>query len=68
MYSTVAPLHAFKHGVTATAFKIYTVVSFTSYVYNDSGILLFLKMVPEHGGETYLMYVLIRNCAFGCYN
>jgi len=21
-----------------------------------------------HVGETYLMYVVIRNCAFGCYN
>ena len=54
--------------ITTTAFKIYTVVPFTSYVYDDSGILFFLKMVPEHVGETYLMYVLIRNCAFGFYN
>jgi hypothetical protein len=48
MYSTVAPLHAFNYGVTTTVFKIYTAVPFISYVYDDVGILFFLKMVPEY--------------------
>lgn len=48
MYSTVAPLHTFNYGVTTTVFKMYTVVPFVSYVYDDAGILFFLKIVPEY--------------------